>query len=317
MKKMKWAVTGAAGFLGSHVVEQLTARGDAVLGIDNLAWGQESHIDVLKKTDGCRFEKVDIRDLSAMKTALSSFAPDAVVHLAALHFIPEAVKNPSLAIDINVRGTQTVLEAARETNCQKIWFASTGDVYCKTDDDNTEGKTATEPYNIYGLSKWIGEQLMALESSNQPQRRYIIGRIYNLIGPRETNPHIVPEIIKQLKQNPKQLSLGSIWPVRDYVPVDHCAKALIDMCEKATDNLTCSNVCTGHGQSVKDLIDAIQEQLGHKIEVQEDPARVRKVERTRLVGSVERLRGLIGWSPSPKASAILRDLLIHEGLLKK
>jgi UDP-glucose 4-epimerase len=316
MKQKKWCVTGAAGFLGSHVVEQLLAQGQTVLGIDSLAWGKEEHLKELKASPQGQFAKLDIRDEEKIKNVLQEFRPNHIVHLAALHYIPDAVKNPALALDINVRGTQSVLTAARHCDYETFFFASTGDVYAKTDDDFHETKTPTEPYNIYGLSKLFGERLMALEKNQIAEKKFIVGRIYNLIGPRETNPHIIPEIMKQLKMNPRRLSLGNIWPTRDYVPVNECAKAIIDLSLKTKTDIITANIATGVGQSVEDLIKQIEKIMGHSIEIFKDPAKVRSVERARLVANVDHLKSILGWAPTSQVESILRDLLESEGFLK-
>lgn len=313
MKYKKWCVTGAAGFLGSHVIEQLTQNNQTVLALDDLSWGHEKHLDPLKKSNLNRFAKIDIRDEQKVEVELQQFRPDFVVHLAALHYIPEAIKNPSLALDINVRGSQSVFKAARNCGCQTLFFASTGDVYEKSDADNHELETPTKPYNIYGLSKLFGEGLVQLEQSQFQDKKMIVGRIYNLIGPRETNPHIIPEIIKQLKANKNKLSLGNIWPIRDYVPVNECARAIIDLCVKTVDPLTTVNIATGVGQSVEMLIQQIEKILGHSIVVEKDPSKVRGVERARLVANVAKLKKLIGWTPTSRVESILRELLVSEG----
>jgi UDP-glucose 4-epimerase len=316
MKQKKWCVTGAAGFLGSHVTEQLLLKEQTVLGIDNLAWGKEEHLTNIKRSSRGEFALLDIRDEEKIKNALEKFRPDHIIHLAALHYIPEAVKNPTLAIDINVRGTQSLLKASRDCGYSTFFFASTGDVYAKSDDDNHETETATEPYNIYGLSKLFGENLIALEKSQVQEKKFIVGRIYNLIGPRETNPHIIPEIIKQLKVNPQQLSLGNIWPTRDYVPVNECAKAIIELSHKSSAELTTANIATGVGQSVEDLIKQIEKILLHPITIHKDLAKVRSVERIRLVANVNHLKSILGWAPTSQVESILLELLKSEGFLK-
>ncbi|MCC6137746.1 MAG: GDP-mannose 4,6-dehydratase, partial [Bdellovibrionaceae bacterium] len=194
-------------------------------------------------------------------------------------------------------------------------FASTGDVYAKSEDNNHEDNTAKAPFNIYGVTKLFGEHLVALESHQYPQKNYVVGRIYNLIGPRETNPHIIPEIIQQLKKDSNKLSLGNIWPIRDYVPVDECARAAIALCEKSLPGVSTYNVATGEGQSVAHLIECMQKILGHTIKVEEDPQKVRSVERARLVANVEKLKKHLGWTPTSQVNAILHKLLKSEGFV--
>lgn len=313
MKQKKWCVTGAAGFLGSHVIEQLIQKDQSVLAIDDLSWGIEKHLEPLSKSKGNRFSKTDIRHEQKIEEELNVFRPDYIVHLAALHYIPEAIKNPTLALDINVRGTQSILKAARNCGYHTFFFASTGDVYEKTEADNDELQTPTQPYNIYGLSKLFGEGLVQLERSQYQEKKMVVGRIYNLIGPRETNPHIIPEIIKQLRIDKNKLSLGNIWPTRDYVPVNECARAIIDLCSQTAEPLTTVNIATGVGQSVEILIQQIEKILGNSIVVEKDPNKVRSVERARLVANVTRLKKIIGWVPTSRVESILRELLQSEG----
>lgn len=314
MDKKKWLVTGAAGFLGSHVVEQLITLDQEVIAIDDLSWGKEEFLAPYIDHPNFDFFKTDIRQTDALKKILNSHKPNHIVHLAALHFIPLAMKQPTLTVDINVRGTQSIIEASREVDYTSFWFASTGDVYKTTEEPLVEDLTPTEPYNIYGTTKFMGEQLLRLESELHRGRAYIAGRLFNLIGPRETNPHIIPEIIKQLKKNPNELTLGNIWPIRDYVPVDQAAKAVIDMSLCAKPGLTKCNVATGVGQSVEDLIHTIENILGHKIKVLKDESRVRPVDRPKLVAKVDRLKKIIQWTPSHKVEEILTSLLQSEGL---
>ena len=113
---------------------------------------------------------------------------------------------------MNVHGTQCVLSAARAAECPRFWFASTGDVYVPDDQPHAED-APVGPYNVYGLSKLMAEQLVGLESRLRPDARFVVGRLFNLYGPRETNPHLLPEVLGQLRANPDApLRLGSLWP---------------------------------------------------------------------------------------------------------
>ena len=315
MDKAKWLVTGAAGFLGSHVVEELLKKNQTVHGLDDLSWGKKEFLEPHLSQQNFHFHRQDIRDFKNLKPIVEEIQPDHIVHLAALHFIPLAIKEPALTIDINVRGTQSLLQALNDLPFSSFWFASTGDVYKTTTEPLVEDKTPLDPYNIYGLSKLMGEQLLRHGSQQRPDQCFIAGRLFNLIGPRETNPHIVPEIIKQLKADPHQLQLGNITPIRDYVPVDQAAKAVIDMCLQAQKGFFAANVATGVGQSVADLIQATSQLLGHEIQVHKDPSRVRAVDRPKLVAQVDRLKKTIGWAPSHRVQEILHELLQTEGLM--
>lgn len=317
----KWLVTGAAGFLGSHVIEQLVKKGESVVALDNFSWGKREFLEPFKSK--IVIEECDIRDITSIKRVLASHRPTHVVHLAALHFIPLAIKDPSFAIDINVRGTQVLLQAQRETetNPEAFWFASTGDVYAPSLGALHEKNSTIAPFNIYGLSKLMCEQIIQLELSQQAKTKFIIGRLFNLYGTRETNPHIIPEIVEQLKkQDAKKnkkatLSLGNTWPKRDMVPVSDAAYSVIESCLKVTSPLTIANFATGVAWSMDDLIHAMGEICGIKIEVIKDPAKIRSVEREHLQADVNKLSELIGKACGSDLKQGLKDLMIFEKLL--
>ena len=197
-----WVVTGAAGYLGSHVVEQLLARGTSVLAVDDLSTGKSDYLKAHSANPKFKLAQLDIRDASALSQLFQQSRPTAVIHLAALHFIPACSADPALTISLNVHGTQCVLSAAHAAHIERIWFASTGDVYVPDEKPHHEANSPTGPFNIYGLSKLMGEQLIALESRIRPDARFVVGRLFNLYGPRETNPHILPEILSQIRDNP-------------------------------------------------------------------------------------------------------------------
>lgn len=310
-----WLVTGAAGFLGSYVVEELLRRGRPVVALDGLQWGRLEYLAPSLAAPGCTLVAADLRDASATARLLAQFRPSCVVHLAALHYIPAAVADPALAVGINVLGTQSLLSACAASGVERFWFASTGDVYAPSESPHREDE-APMPFNIYGLTKWQGEQLVSLASRNEPRMRFAVGRLFNLYGPRETNPHFLPELIKQVAADPgATLRLGNLWPRRDLVPTDEAARAVVDMVEAIPEGLTLANVATGAARSMQEVIDLIGELLGRPLRVETDPAKVRPVERAHLQADVSRLRALIGWTPHADLRRGLAALLRSEGLM--
>jgi UDP-glucose 4-epimerase len=312
-----WVVTGAAGFLGSHVVEQLLKRDIPVLGIDNLSGGKWQFLAPFASNPLFKFASVDIRDEAALTDLFRRERPDVCVHLAALHFIPAAMRNPGLAVSLNVHGTQTLLSACRESKVSRFWFSSTADVYKASDQAHHES-SPIGPFNIYGVTKWMGEQLVQLEAGIRPDCHFVIGRLFNLYGPHETNPHILPEVIDQIRSanGSVVLRLGNVTPKRDLVPIVDAARAVIAVLEKSAPGVTTVNVGTGVTVSVQEVVERIGTILGRPIRIEIDPAKVRAVERGCLQADVKALRSLIGWAPDGDLTRGLRELLIYEGVAK-
>jgi UDP-glucose 4-epimerase len=310
-----WVITGAAGFLGSHVVEQLMEQGRPVIAVDTFTSGKREFLKPFEGRPGFSMAETDIRDTDSLKTLFLERRPGAVIHLAAIHFIPAAMKDPPMAVSLNVHGTQSVLTACTVADVERFWLASTGDVYAPDEAPHRE-ETPRQPFNIYGLTKSICEQLVELEARNNPSRRFFVGRLFNLYGPRETNPHILPEILEQLRRKPEApLRLGNLWPKRDMVPTADAARAVIESMERAPAGLSTMNVATGETRSMQEVLEMIGELLGRKLIIETDPAKVRPVERNHLQADVSKLRGLIGWTPHPDLRRGLGDLLRYEGFI--
>ena len=311
-----WAVTGAAGFLGANVVEQLLARGNRVLAVDDLTTGRAAHLCAHTLNPHFAQATLDIRDAAALAALFAERRPDVVVHLAALHFIPACVADPTRTVSVNVVGTQSVLSAARAAGVARFGFASTADVYAPAGGPLHEVSSPTGPFNIYGLTKLVGEQLVALDSRGRPNARFVVARLFNLVGPRETNPHFLPEIVRQLRERPGQpLRLGDLTPTRDLVPVADAARALIALLDAAPVGVTTANVGTGVAWSMRQVLDRIGDLLGAALVVETDPAKLRPAERQNLRADVSRLRAMVGFTPSADLRATLAELLRSEGLL--
>jgi UDP-glucose 4-epimerase len=311
-----WVVTGAAGFLGSHVVELLLQRGVAVLGLDDFSGGKRQFLAPYLGHPHLTLLQQDIREVEALRRLFEQYRPVAVIHLAALHYIPACTADPVRTISLNVLGTQCVLTAARETAVERFFFASTGDVYLPSEQPHHEERSPTGPFNIYGLSKWMGEQLVQMEGRQRPQGRFVIGRLFNLYGPRETNPHILPEILGQLRRSSHQsLHLGHLWPKRDLVPVADAARAVVELMERAEVGVTTVNIATGVAVSMQEVVEILGQLLGRTLRVVTDPSKIRPVERPHLQADVTRLRHLLGWTPHADLVRGLAELLRHEALL--
>src|SRR5215467_4088671 len=153
---MRILVTGAAGFVGSHLADALIARNETVLGLDNLSFGRREFLSGDLAFLHCDLGSVDEVYL---REQIREFDPDGVFHFAAIHFIPYCIKRPGACFATNVRGTEVLMRSLEGTSARKVIFASTLDVYDTTDRVHREDD-ASLPANVYGLSKWLSENIV-------------------------------------------------------------------------------------------------------------------------------------------------------------
>jgi UDP-glucose 4-epimerase len=301
---MKVFVTGGGGFIGSHVVDHLMSLGHSVVVVDNFFSGRDHW---LGKSVHPEIAKVDILDRNGLATIFSSHNPEAVFHLAAHHYIPFCDKNPLAAYDLNVCGTLNVLNEASKFGVKRVFFASTADVYAPSPRSHMEDD-AIGPFTVYGRTKLIGECICRGTIDWGWHTNLLIGRIFNAVGTRETNPHLVPEIIAQVSRGASELRLGNVFPTRDFVDLPTQARAIVDA-TFAVEGIETVNIGSGVAIRVGEMVDMILAEAGRHIDVVVDPAKVRAAERTNLCGTTNRLKRLIGYAPEPAGRQTIRKIL--------
>jgi UDP-glucose 4-epimerase len=305
-------VTGAAGFVGIPVTRALLRRGFEVIALDNFSVGSRELLERVMAGEAGSIVEADLRDPVAVRHAVAAAAPWGVIHLAALHFIPYCVAHPAEAVAVNVTGTQHLLDALLAVEPRRLVFASTADVYEPSESAHGEGDPLG-PVNVYGATKLMGEQLVHFHRSHQPELESVVARLFNVYGPGETNPHVMPAIFEQLRTS-RVLSLGNLTPRRDYIFVADIAEALTALLTAAPAGTTV-NVGTGRSTSVEELLRSLEALLGDEIEVRTDPARVRPSDRRRLQARTKRLRSILtGFEPVALEDG-LRTTLEAMGLL--
>jgi UDP-glucose 4-epimerase len=212
-------VTGAAGFIGSALCRRLCSQGHRVVGYDNLSRGRREYLP-----QGVRLIEGDIRDAARVKETVSASRPDWLIHLAAMHFIPDCIARPQDTIDVNVEGTRRMLESCRGSSVRSFIFASSA---ASTPHGSAPASRTRplRPLEVYGESKLAAEQLVRTfhEETGIPVS---ILRLFNAIGRNETNPHVVPHIFESL-QTSDAISLGNIAPCRDYIDTRDVAEAIL------------------------------------------------------------------------------------------
>jgi UDP-glucose 4-epimerase len=299
-------VTGAAGFIGSALCRRLVAAGHRVVAYDNLSRGRREFLP-----GGVPLVLGDIRDRARFDDTLAATAPDWVIHLAAMHFIPECVARPEETLDVNVEGTRLLLDCCRRRSVRSFVFASSAAVYAPVESPCVEDSTPVQPTEIYGESKVAGEALVGAFHAETGISTRIL-RLFNAIGPRETNPHVIPHIFESLRSS-DVIALGNTAPRRDYVDTLDVTEAILSVLDEAP-GLGVLNVGTGIAHSVGDIVDSLRRILGRPITVVQEPSRVRATERMLLVADVDKIRRATRWVPRVALEDTLKRLVPEYGL---
>ena len=303
-------VTGGAGFIGSHLVESLLDAGAEVLVVDDFSLGRREHLEPAAASARLSVIDGDIRSAADLRP-VADFAPDALFHMAALHFIPYCNAHPREALDVNVLGLEAVIRALRPAPLRTLVFPSSGAIYGFGPEPWAETSPAM-PDEIYGISKWMGEQVVARFHADRPETRTVVARLFNTYGPRETNPHVLPGIMKCLREG-RPVELGNLWPKRDLIFVTDTAAGLVATAA-GDPGFETFNVGTGSGTTIQDVLHMIEKITGRTLEVRQVPERMRAGD-GHLVADPRKLMDATGWKPQHDLEAGLRQLLDSEGLL--
>jgi len=295
----KILVTGADGFIGSHLVEALVREGLDVRAFvcynsfNSWGWLDSTALDVRG-----RFEVVagDIRDPWGVREAMQGCS--VALHLAALIAIPFSYQAPDAYVETNVRGTLNLLQAARDLGLARVVSTSTSEVYGSA---QFVPITEAHPLNAqspYAATKIAADQL-ALSFHQSFGLPVTVLRPFNTYGPRQSARAVIPTIISQVAAGARHVRLGALTPTRDFTYVADTARGFMQAaaCDEAVGRVT--NIGSGFEISIADTADLIGDVMGRKIEIVPDPERVRPdaSEVDRLFAGVDDARRLFGWSP--------------------
>ncbi|MDD2806176.1 MAG: NAD-dependent 4,6-dehydratase LegB [Elusimicrobiales bacterium] len=299
LRGKKVLVTGADGFIGSHLVEELLAEGCKVKAFVYYnsfnSWGW---LDTLPKETRARLEVFagDIRDPNGVRRAVEGC--DVVFHLAALIAIPFSYHSPDSYVDTNIKGTLNILQAARDLKTKKVLVTSTSEVYGTARYVPIDEEHPFQGQSPYSATK-IGADRLAESFYRSFNLPVTIVRPFNTFGPRQSARAVIPTIITQLLCGEKKLKLGSLAPTRDFVYVKDTAKgfAAIAKCDKAAGQEI--NIATGKEISVGNVVKKLIALINPAAKLTGDKQRVRpaKSEVERLLGDSRKLRRLTGWKP--------------------
>ncbi|KRB50998.1 NAD-dependent dehydratase [Rhizobium sp. Root708] len=296
---MKILVTGADGFIGSHLTEALVRAGHDVRAFvlynsfGSWGWLDSSEPEIRKSLD---IFTGDVRDPHGVKTAMKGC--DAVLHLAALIAIPYSYHSPQSYVETNITGTLNVLQAARELEVGRVIHTSTSEVY-----GTARFVPITEDHPLQGQSPYsatkIGADQLALSFHAAFGTPVVVARPFNTYGPRQSARAVIPTIISQIAAGKCQIKLGSISPTRDFSFVADTVSAFLAVLNSSKGLGEVINFGSNFEISIGETAELIAEAMNAKIEILTDEARIRpdRSEVERLWADNSKMRGLFDWAP--------------------
>jgi len=311
IKDTKVLVTGAGGFIGSHLVEGLLERNCQVTALVHYnsfnRWGWLDYLPEDLKNKIHVFSG-DIRDPNGVKEAMNGC--EVVFHLAALIGIPYSYHSPDVYIDTNIKGTLNILQAARQLNVKKIIHTSTSEVYGTAQFVPITEEHPVNPQSPYAASK-AGADFLALTFYRSFQTPVVVVRPFNTYGPRQSARAIIPAIITQVLAGKKEISLGSLTPTRDLNFVKDTANGFIAAAESETAMGDVVNLGSNYEISIGDLVKKIAVIMDVNTGVSRESARIRpeKSEVERLWADNNKAKKLFGWAPQYNLEQGLKETI--------
>ena len=292
-------VTGADGFIGSHLTEELVKSGEKVTAFCLYnSFGTLGWIDTLPKEIRSEIEIFtgDVRDPNGVRTAMRG--QQRVFHLAALIAIPFSYHSPDSYVDTNIKGTLNVLNAARELGTERVMVTSTSEVYGTAQYVPIDEKHPFQGQSPYSATK-IGADRLAESFYRSFDLPVTIVRPFNTYGPRQSGRAVIPTIISQLLAGQQEIHLGKLSPTRDFNFVKDTAHGFMAIADCPAAIGQELNIATGEEHSIGDLANELIAQINPnaKIVCEEERLRPEKSEVNRRLGDSTKMRALTGWKP--------------------
>ncbi len=271
--KKKILITGADGFIGSHLTEMLVQEGAKVKALSQYNsfnyWGWLESIDCL---DQIEVVSGDVRDPHFCKEITKDI--DVIFHLAALIAIPYSYVAPDSYVDTNIKGTLNICQAAKENGCERVIHTSTSEVYGTAQYVPIDEKHPLQPQSPYSATK-IGADAVAMSYHNAFALPVTTARPFNTYGPRQSARAVIPTIIGQIAAGKNQIKLGDLAPTRDFSYVLDTCRAFIALAESDKTIGEVINIGSGVEISVGDTLNLIKKIMNSDVEVIKDKQRLR------------------------------------------
>jgi Nucleoside-diphosphate-sugar epimerases len=296
----KVMVTGADGFIGSHLTEELVRQGEKVKAFcEYNSFGTWGWLDTLPKEikDEIEVFMGDVRDPNGVRVAMKE--QDTVYHLAALIAIPFSYHSPDSYVDTNIKGTLNVLQAARDHGTRRLLVTSTSEVYGTAQYVPIDENHPYQGQSPYSATK-IGADRLAESFYRSFELPVTIVRPFNTYGPRQSARAVIPTVITQLLAGKEEIRLGALTPTRDFNYVKDTVAGFITIAKHDNTIGQELNIATEQEISIGELAQEMVRQINPNAKIVTDEARLRpeKSEVNRLLGTAKKLNALTGWKPA-------------------
>lgn len=301
-------VTGADGFIGSHLTEMLLQQGYQVKALsyynsfNDWGWLNDVRHPNLEIVTG------DVRDPYFCKHITKDI--EQIFHLAALIAIPYSYVAPDSYVDTNIKGTLNICQAAKENGVKRVLITSTSEVYGTAQYVPIDEKHPKQPQSPYSATK-IGADAIAMSFYNTFELPIVLVRPFNTYGPRQSARAIIPTIITQIANGKKEIKLGDLTPTRDFNFVKDTCKGFIELsqCDAAIGQEV--NICSNFEISMRDTLNTIANLMNSDVRFIEDEARIRpkNSEVFRLWGDNTKIKSLTGFEPFYSLEAGLKETI--------
>jgi len=310
---MKALITGVTGFAGSHLADYLLDRGGVdVYGM--IRW--RSRTENIEHLDGkIKLVECDLRDATSTRDVIDEIQPDYIFHLAAQSFVPTSWRAPTESLTTNVIGQLNIFEAVRKIDLKcRIQIACSSEEYGMVQEDELPIKEENplRPLSPYGVSK-VGQDLLGYQYYMSYQMHVVRTRGFNHTGPRRNAVFVVSDFAKQIvdieegRRDPV-MYVGNLEASRDFTDVRDMVEAYFLALEKGKPG-EAYNICSEKSWKIQEVLDKLLAMSDAKIEIKQDPSRLRPSDVPRLLGDCSKFKNDTGWQPKIPFETTLKDML--------